>query len=187
MTNATNKKLLETDPQQLASLIGGDDTIGERIWNPDELAAILRHQLTTPLHVDLAGLGGAAGRLKDEAAAAGLLLKSFGDLLQHPHPPLGLLKMMKDFGKACRISPASAMPREISSVIYFASILAAMTKRSRRITKLSDGDLRKALRWALGQPWLEDITRTVFLEGQRFLAGSAAGNQTGLPESKPEQ
>ena len=184
----TDKKLLETDPKLLASLIAEDDDhIGERIWNHDELAAILRHQLTTPLHVDLAGLGGAAGRLKEEAAASGLLLKSFGDLLAHPRPPLGLLKMMKDFGKACRISPGCAMPREISSVIYFASILVAMTKRSRRITKLSDSDLRKAVRWALDQPWLEDITRTIFLDGQRFLAGVANGNQTGSPQSKPEE
>ena len=141
--------------------------------SPNELAAILRHQMTTSLQVDLAGVGGAAGRLKEEAAAGGLLLKSFGDLLQHPHPPLALLKMMKDFAKACRISPASALPREISSIIYFASIMAAMTRRSRRITKLSDGDLRQALRWALMQPWLDDITRTVFLEGQAFLAGTA--------------
>ena len=180
-------KLVETDPKQLASLIGDDDDIGERIWKQDELAAILRHQMTTPLHVDLAGVGGAAGRLREEAAAGGLLLKSFGDLLQHPHPPLGLLKMMKDFGKACRISPECALPREISSVIYFASIMAAMTKRSRRITKLSDGDVRKALRWALAQPWLEDITRAVFLDGQRFLAGIPAGNEETSPASIPEE
>jgi hypothetical protein len=178
MKRITQKKLLETDPHQLASLIGGDEDIGERIWNSDDLAAILRHQMTTSLQVDLAGVGSAAGRLREEAAAGGLLLKSFGDLLQHPHPPLGLLKMMKDFAKACRISPASVLPREISSVVYFASIMAAMTRRSRRITKLTDSDLRKALRWALMQPWLDDISRTVFLEGQRLLAGTPpAGRQ----------
>jgi len=187
MNRPPDKNPLESDPHQLASLIAEDDDIGERIWNTDELAAILRHQLTTPLHVDLAGLGDAAGRLKEEAAASGLLLKSFGDLLAHPRPPLGLLKMMKDFGKACRISPVSAIPREISSIIYFASILAAMTKRTRRITKLSDSDLRKAIRWALEQSWLDDITRTVFLDGQAFLAGAAGGNQTGSPLSKPEE
>jgi len=184
MNRSIKMKLFETDPKHLASLISDDDDIGERIWNPDELAAILRHQLTTSLQVDLAGVGSAAGRLKEEAAAGGLLLKSFGDLLQHPHPPLALLKMMKDFGKACRISPACAMPREISSIIYFASIIAAMTRRSRRITKLTDSDLRKALRWALALPWLDDITRAVFLEGQQFLAGGAGHESES--SSKPE-
>jgi hypothetical protein len=166
-------KLPASDPKLLASLIADDDDIGQRIWQADELAAILRHQMTTPLQVDLAGLNGAAGRLRDEAAAGGLLLKSFGDLLQHPHPPLKLLEMMKDFAKASRISPVGVMPREISSVIYFASILVAMTKRSRRITTLGDKALRDAIRWALAQPWLDEITRTVFLDGQRFLANDA--------------
>ena len=186
MKRITHKQLLETDPHQLASLMGGDDDeIGERIWNPDELAAILRHQMTTSLQVDLAGVGGAAGRLKAEAEAGGLVLKSFGDLLEHPQPPLGLLKMMKDFAKACRISPASALPREISSIIYFASIMAAMTRRSRRITKLTDSDLRQAVRWALAQPWLDDITRKVFLEGQQFLAGTPpAGRQDASPSNQ---
>ena len=185
MNRPPAKNLLETDPHQLASLIGDDD-IGERIWNPDELAAILRHQLTTPLHVDLAGLGTAAGRLKNEAAAGGLLLKSFGDLLQHPHPPLALLKMMKDFAKACRVSPDSPLPREISSVIYFASIVAAMTRRSRRITKLGDDALREAVRWALAQPWLEGITRGLFLDGQRFLTGTAPSGCENEPATNPQ-
>jgi hypothetical protein len=164
----------ESDPRLLASLIAGsDDDIGERIWQAGELAAILRHQMNTPLQVDLAALNGAAGRLKDEAAAAGLLLMSFGDLLEHPQPPLKLLKMMKDFAKASRISPVGAMPREIATVIYFASILVAMAKRSRRITTLDDKALRDAIRWALAQPWLDGISRKVFLDGRRFLANPA--------------
>lgn len=31
--------------------------------------------------------------------------------------------------------------------------------------------LRGAVDWALGQLWLEDITRIVFTDGRRFLAG----------------
>lgn len=175
--NRTDKlNVLDSDPKKLASLIGDDD-IGERIWRPDELAAILRHQLTTPLHVDLAGVGGAAGQLKQAAEARGLVLKSFGDLLQHPQPPVGLLKLMKDFAKACGHSPNSTMPREISSVIYFASIIAAMTRCSRRITRLDNAALLKAVLWALKQPWLEDITRGLFLEGQQFLTGTSDGSR----------
>jgi len=41
MNRPPDKHLLESDPHQLASLIGGDDEIGERIWNPDELAATI--------------------------------------------------------------------------------------------------------------------------------------------------
>ena len=176
-------KILESDPKQLASLIGDDD-IGERIWQSDELAAILRHQLTTPLRVDLAGLSGAAGPLKQAAEARGLVLKSFGDLLQHRQPPVGLLKLMKDFAKACRLGQPSAMPREISSVIYFASIIAAMTRCSRRITRLDHAALRQAVDWALQQPWLDDTTRALFLEGQQSLKGCSRRRESALTEEK---
>jgi len=162
--------IMETDPKRLAGLIAEED-VGERIWRPEELGAILEHQMTAPLHVDLTRMGGAAGRLCGAAEAKGLVLKSFGDLLQHPQPPVALLKLMKDFAKACRIGRGSHLPREIATVIYFASIVVAMMRCSRRITKLDDGALRDAVGWALDQPWLEDITRRVFTEGQRFLAG----------------
>lgn len=166
--------ITDTDPRRLAGLIAEDD-IGERLWGPEELAAILRHQMTAPLHVDLTRMGGAAGRLCGEAEAKGLVLKSFGDLLRHPRPPVALLKLMKDFAKACRIGRGSHLPREIATVIYFASIIVSMTRCSRRITRLDDGALRDAVGWALDQPWLEDITRTVFTEGRRFLAGRGSG------------
>ena len=41
-----------------------------------------------------------------------------------------------------------------------------------RFHGLRDGELRKAVQWALKQPWLEEITRGLFLEGEKFLAGS---------------
>ncbi len=164
------KKVLDSDPKQLASLFD-DDEIGERIWKPDDLAAVLRHQMTAPLQVDLARLNGAAAALRDAAESKGLLLKSFGDILRHPRPPVALLKLMKDFAKACRISPDSSIPREVSTVLYLASIVAAMTKCSRRITKLDRAALGKSVQWALAQPWLDETTRALFLEGQQFMKG----------------
>ncbi len=39
MNRAPKMKPLESDPKLLASLIADDDDIGERIWQPDDLAA----------------------------------------------------------------------------------------------------------------------------------------------------
>ena len=184
MIAVADKKVLDTDPKQLASLIG-DIEVGGRIWKPGELAEILRHQMTTPLHIDLARNQDTAGELKRIAGERGLLLKSFGDLLQHKEPPIALLKLMKEFAKACRLSPDSTLPREISSVIYFASIIAAMTRCSRRITTLSNSALRDAVTWALKQPWLDDTLRAVFLEGEQFLA-DATKSGTGKSRIKKD-
>ena len=69
-----------------------------------------------------------AARLRLAAESQGLLLKSFGDLLHHPNPPLELLRLTKDFAKACRLSRSGPLPREIATLLYFASIIVAWVR-----------------------------------------------------------
>ncbi len=150
------------------------DNHTDRLWRDEELGAILRHQMTAPLQVDLINLErGLAVKVRNLAESQGLTLKSFGDLLAHPHPPVELLKVTKDFAKACRLSPRGALPKEIASVLYFASIAAAMVRCRRRITGLSDADLADGLRWTLARPWLDAPTRTLLEEALALLTPSA--------------
>lgn len=183
MTMTVDKKIFDTDSKRLAGLIGNDD-VGERIWTADELAEILRHQLTTPLHIDLANIGGTAGKLAKTAETRGLLLQSFGDLLRHKRPPVALLKTMKDFAKACRIGSESALPHEISTVLYYASILVAMMRCSRRITRLDKAALLDATQWALEQPWLDDTLRDIFREGRTYLTAGRGTEATKSGEAR---
>lgn len=170
--------ILDSDPGRLASLMDMDDGAG-RLWSEDELAAILRHQMSAPLQVDLGGLQkGLPGRLQTLAAAKGLLLRSFGDLLHHPNPPVELLILTKDFAKACRISADSPIPREIATLLYFASIAVARLRCGRRITALTDAAVRKGLDWALGRPWLDEATRSLCEEGLRSLSSRAERKMT---------
>ena len=85
MTNKKNN-IFDTDRKQIANLFDlSPDT--ERLWRNEELSAILRHQLTTPLQVDLINLErGLALKVHNLADSMGLTLKSFGDLLAHPNP-----------------------------------------------------------------------------------------------------
>lgn len=147
------------------------DSGGPKLWRPAELGAILDHQLAAPLECDLGGLDkGLAGRL---AAAGGPPIKSFRDLLHHPHPPVELLELTKRFGKACRNHPDSPLPDEIATVLYFLSIVVAITRCGRRITKMDDPSLRYSLDWALKQPWLDEATRRRFEEGRAAVDSSA--------------
>ena len=166
--------IADTDPRQLAALMDPD---GERIWGPDELGAILKHQLAAPLQVDLAGLEhGAAGKVKTLAAAQGLLLRSFGDLLRHPHPPIELLRLAKDFAKACRLSPESALPREVATVLYFACIAVALMRCQCRISRLGKAQLREGFEWALKLPWLDAESRRLFRKGLGFVRKMSGGS-----------
>ena len=163
--------VFDTDRKQLAQLLDLEPG-AERIWASEELGAILKHQLSAPLQVDLINLEqGLAVKLKNLAESQGLLLKSFADLLYHPNPPVELLQITKQFAKSCRLSANSPVPHDIASVLYFASIVAAMVRCRRRITGLDNEEVRSGIDWALALPWLDKPTRSLFQEGQEFLNG----------------
>jgi hypothetical protein len=154
----------DTDNKSLAALLDLPPG-GERLWRDEELGAILRHQLTAPLQVDLINLErGLAVKVRTLAESQGLVLKSFGDLLAHPNPPIELLKITKDFAKACRLSPHSPLPREIASVLCFASIAAALVRCRQRITGLSNEAIAEGLQWVMKRPWVDAPTRALVQE-----------------------
>lgn len=138
--------------------------------DPAELAAVLQHELTQPVQFDLDTLdSGAAGRLQSLSAAHGLLIRSFSDLLYHPNPPLELLRMTKDYAKACCGHPKSPFPHEIASLLYIASITAALVRCGHRITDLDDPALSRGIRWLTMQSWLDEPMRLLLTEGLRII------------------
>jgi hypothetical protein len=156
-----------------AAKVAGIMDLGQtttRVWRPDELAAVFRHQMAAPVSVDLAGLSPkVSGKLRTLTDASGLLLKSFQDLFQHPDPPLELLQMVKEFAKLNRDQPESVIPSEIATVLYYMSIAAALVRRGERITSLGDGDLRRGFTWAMGQAWLDEPARGLLEKGVQAL------------------
>ena len=140
-------------------------------WAPDELEAIFAHQLATPLECDLETLdAGLTERLAGFNAACHPPIVTFGDLLHHGEPPADLLELTKNFAKSCRTNRNAPLPDEISTVLYFLSIVVALTKCDRRITRMDDASLRYSLDWTLRQPWLDDATRALLRQGQERLA-----------------
>src|SRR5262249_18508201 len=96
---------------------------------PPEPGVLLRRLLSTPVPVDLRVLEPeTAEKLRSWADAQGLILKSFGDLLAHPHPLLELLEFVKDFAKENRTDAESPLPREVATVLYYACIAAALAR-----------------------------------------------------------
>ena len=135
-------------------------------WSEDDLKSIFGHQWSTPLSVDLGGLDAVlAERVRTLATAQGLLLRSFGDLLRHPNPPLALLELTKEFAKRSLYSPCPAIPHDVARALYFTSIAAALSHCERRITTLNDDDIAAGISWALSCDWVTDDARTVLLAG----------------------
>ncbi len=79
--------LFKSAPKSLAAFMAAGDERA-RLWRPEELGAIFRHQMSAPMLVDLGGYDPAtADRLKTLSEAQSLLLKSFLELFLHPVPP----------------------------------------------------------------------------------------------------
>ena len=147
-----------------------------KLWRPDELAAIFRHQMSAPMLVDLGTFDPrTATRLRTLSEAEGLLLKSFADLFHHPAPPIELLELIKDFAKANMDHPESGLPGEIATALYYTSIAAALVRLDARISQLPDADLQRGLRWTMEQAWLDEKTKELL--GKAL--GKASGGQKG--------
>ena len=162
--------VFRADSGLLASLMDVGAAEDGRMWQPEELAAVLRHQMSTPIQVDLISLGHVpAGRLRLLAEAQGLLLKSYADLLRHPNPPIELLKLTHKFAKLCRVSPHGPLPKPVATVLYFASIAAAMTRCCRRITARADAELRQGFVWVASRAWVDEDTARLAREALDML------------------
>ena len=79
---------------------GADET---QLWEPEELAAILKHQLAAPIVFDLSYTAeGPPPRLDAISPSEGPSIETFGELFHHPRPPVELLERVKQFAKSCR-------------------------------------------------------------------------------------
>lgn len=158
----TIRNYSHTKPQFLARLLDAEAGSGE--WSVDDMAAILRHQLSAPLRGDLSATNPHAGKTFDKISRIGPPPATFGELFAHPHPPLELLELAKDFGKALRRDASCGVPAGVATVIYYASIVAARLRCGKRISDLDEAALRRGVNWALAQPWLDAATRAMFEE-----------------------
>lgn len=150
------------DPRRLALLLGLP--ADHRDWEEDELAALLQLQLSTPIPAD-------------PARSETLRGCTFREVLSDPHPALAALEQIKNSAKATRAAPNSPLPEPVVSLIYFASISAAMVRCSKRISSLESGILQEGIRWSLGRRWLDPDLRRVLEEADALLIQEAAVEQ----------
>lgn len=153
------ERLKRTSPQQLARLFTlKTESAGE--WRQAELGAILRHQLASPMAPELCPSSQAHGKAL-----------TYADLLWHPSPPVHLLRLLKEFAKSHCGHPLSAIPTEVMTVLYYASIVAARLHAGVRISQLTDSELRRGIEWIVDQPWIDDATRCLLIQAMAGLSG----------------
>ncbi len=153
-----------TRGEELGRLLREDDSAP--LWSGEELGAILRHQLAVPLefgHPQEAETSGPASGLPRPA------IGTFGELLADPSPALDLLEKAKAFARQYMDVEGGELPRPVATVIYFASICAALLRHGKRISSLDDAAIRSGTKWALRQEWVEFPVVQVLHAGLRAL------------------
>ena len=171
----SSASVFKSRAKKLASLLATGEERA-KLWRPDELAAIFRHQMSAPMLVDLGTFDSrTAARLRTLSEAQGLLLKSFGDLFHHPAPIIELLELVKDFAKANLDHPDSGLPGEIAAALYYTSIAAALVRLDARISQLGDLDLQRGFRRTMGQAWLDEKTKELLAQALAKVSGGRKG------------
>jgi len=156
---------VKTRPAELALMLTLDP-VEASIWHPEDLRSILRDQLAQPIAIDLSLFNPQVAEVF--ASNDSPPIETFDDLLHHPSPPLELLRQTRKFAKLHSSHPASNLPRDVATVLYFACIVAARRTQGDIITGLDDYSIIRGLRWVLEQHWLDDRTRSLFKDSEKL-------------------
>lgn len=132
---------------------------GDPSWPEQELGAMLAHQWSSELAVDLRGLAGVSSEMVEELAlAANPPIRTFADLLWHEKPPATLLSWVKEFAKQASVHPSRPLPLAMSKALYSLTLLVAK-RCGYRISSQSDTSRMRGAAWLLGQTWINEQTR----------------------------
>src|SRR5215471_10011388 len=133
----STRLVFKSTAEQVSKLMRLDETRSE-VWQTDDLAAMVRHQLAAPLELDLDGRHDTEKR-RDAGNSDGDLaqpeLRTFGDLFGATRPPLDLLQRSQKFFKQQLAERAKNSPdRKVSYLFYLVSIVVARMRAGARIS-----------------------------------------------------
>jgi len=132
------------------------------LWTPGELSQILHHWLALPVEQWL-GLSPKTDltTISDLRTSVQPPIHSLRSLLEHPAPPINLLRQTKDFAKLCRDQAEHGIPVEVALVIYFACMARALLAHQTTITTMENGPAIAGLQWLESMDFADSSLRTI--------------------------
>lgn len=169
------KDLQGTLPERLVELMGLG-AHADHSWSDEELAAILQYQLARPLESDLGPLPKevqeAMRQVEPLAPEGG---QTFGFWLHHVHPPVELLKLIKQFAKSSHAVPLFGIPPQAALALYYLSIAVALVRWKKRLTSLSNDELKVGFDQLANAPWVDAASRAILEQAWLYLTGKDNG------------
>lgn len=131
-------------------------------WSATDLREMLDHLLATRLSQEVdAFIEFAHCSVEDvQAAIAGDENATFGGLLAGPRPSAEALRLVKSYAKG-----VGELPREVTRVLYIATLTRAFQAGCQSITTMSRDSLEREVRRCLTIQWLPEAIRSILKQG----------------------
>jgi hypothetical protein len=135
-------------------------------WSPNDLRAILEHQLATPLAMEIDRLTQCSGCNREEVSQLieDSKCRTFGEFLAIANPSRKMLAVIKDFAKSA-MSDSEILPRDVARIIYVSVILRGRQIKGRALTTLDADSIEREARRCLSYGWLPESTRDIIRKG----------------------
>ncbi|HZL36169.1 MAG TPA: serine/threonine-protein kinase [Tepidisphaeraceae bacterium] len=146
----------------------------QSLWSADELAALWRHQLSSPI-VDPANERNSD--LPQAAPAGESAPPTFGALLHDSALPISALESARRLAERWRDDPRHSVPTAISRLLHCALASADALRTDRAL--LSHARLGDELAWAAAQPWIDDKTQALLIRAAAWNANRDIGPSEG--------
>src|SRR6266536_2452639 len=164
----SSKVVFRSTPEQVSKLMRLDETASEP-WRPEDLRAMVRHQLSAPVEFDVRSLRlsqpeqGILNSSLREAPRSGI--RTFVDLFYSPHPPVELLRLSQKFFKEQLTRHPTVSPEhKIAYLFYLLSIVVARNRTGVKISKLTDQQLHQSVKAMADKPWVDEQVRKLLTE-----------------------
>jgi hypothetical protein len=158
MSNDPLDALCASEPRRLATLMSPEPAGSQ--WQPQELGAVLLHQLRASLSCALG---------ENSPSTLRELDTTFNDLMKDPHPRMELLEAIRAAAKEIMTNAASGIPPEVAGVFYYGSIALARLRLNTRISNLDDNSLWQGIQHLVACPWLDEASRALFAQAIALL------------------
>jgi hypothetical protein len=168
----TAEAILMTGPEGLAKILKLDDEHAD-LWGAEEMQAIWLHQLSAPIELDLGTVASSRANnsiTNDETKP--FLSKSFGELLEHPRPPSGLLNIIEEFAKQVARDSEDAQLRQVTTALYYASHAARLARCDKKAETFDPDELKAGFNWSLSRLWLDPKTKQLIREARDSLTNN---------------
>ena len=169
----SSNTIFMSGPEGLARMLELDNP-GKALWDSDETRAIWQHQLHAPLEADLSTLDSPhAAEIRSLAESQPFLSQSFAEFFEQAHPPIGLLKLIKEFAKRTLNDSEDAQLKAVATALYYGSYATGLTRCGSKIGTQDDDELERGFKWGLKQTWLDEGTKGLMLSALKLLPGKS--------------